>query len=86
MYVDLRLYLINEELWIKNIRLIFNVKDFKLNFFIKVIKKIMNEFNDLFIIFFYLLRFVNFFYEEVLKIRSDYREIGICKCNCDLIN
>lgn len=46
----------------------------------------MNEFNDIFIIFFYLLRFVNFFYEEVLKIRSDYREIGICKCNCDLIN
>lgn len=80
------MYLINEELWIKNIRLIFNVKDFKLNFFIKVIKKIMNEFNYIFIIFFYLLRFVNFFYEEVLKIRSDYREIGICKCSCDLIN
>lgn len=59
--------MINEELWIKNIRLIFNVKDFKLNFFIKVIKKIMNEFNDIFIIFFYLLRFVNFFYEEVIK-------------------
>lgn len=57
----------NEELWIKNICLIFNVKDFKLNFFIKVIKKIMNEFNDIFIIFFYLLRFVNFFYEEVIK-------------------
>lgn len=53
---------------------------------VKAIKKIMNEFNDTFIIFFHLLRFVNPLYEEVLKIRSDYRETGTCKCNCDLIN
>lgn len=53
---------------------------------VKAIKKIMNEFNDPFIIFFHLLRFVNPLYEEVLKIRSDYRETGTCKCNCDLIN
>lgn len=46
----------------------------------------MNEFNDTFIIFFHLLRFVNPLNEEVLKIRSDYRETGTCKCNCDLIN
>lgn len=81
--------MINEELWIKNTCLIFNVKDFKLNLSnIKAIKKIMNEFNDPFIIFFHLLRFVNPLYEEVLKIpvRSDYRETGTCKCNCDLIN
>lgn len=57
----------NEELWIKNTRLIFNVKDFKLNLSIKAIKKIMNEFNDTFIIFFHLLRFVNPLYEEVIK-------------------
>lgn len=57
----------NEELWIKNTRLIFNVKDFKLNLSIKAIKKIMNEFNDPFIIFFHLLRFVNPLYEEVIK-------------------
>lgn len=80
------MHLINEELWIKNTRLIFNVKDFKLNLSIKAIKKIMNEFNDPFIIFFHLLRFVNPLYEEVLKIRSDYRETGTCKCNCDFIN
>lgn len=46
----------------------------------------MNEFNHTFIIFFHLLRFVNPLYEEVLKIRSDYRETGTCKCSCDLIN
>lgn len=34
-------------------------------------------------IFFHLLRIVNPLYEEVFKIRTDYRETGNCKCNCD---